>query len=67
MTKNIITMQGEVEFSDINLSKVVERMEWRIENINKRTKIHTITIRELEKQVKLLITKLGGKHGIKNK
>lgn len=55
--KSKIIMKGETEFVDLEARKQImnmwEKLNTRIDTINKRTKDHTIQLRKLKKEVKL--------------
>ncbi len=49
--KNKIILEANCEFKDKELREVVDKLWIRLETLNERTKIHTLEIKELRKNI----------------
>ena len=52
MKPNTITMTGETNFHDLQLWDYVKQIAKKVETLNKRTKMHTLDIKELKDKIK---------------
>ena len=52
--KNKVILTADCEFADVELREYMTKLDKKIQNINERTKSHTIEIRNLKKQIKEL-------------
>ena len=55
--KNTITFTAKTELQDNKLREWVSQLNTKIDTINKRTKSHTLEIKELKKEIKVLENK----------